>query len=121
MVYLVAMTENCDGQPATGSELADWQAELGFEGVLVTDPAREVFDAYAEANACEAGGGPGGDGCSNAITVLIDKQMRVRYFGSTYTCGTGEGNACGEDAMISSDTAACLQGTLDEMLALLEE
>lgn len=115
------MTENCDGQPATGDELADWQAELDFEAVLMTDPAREVYDGYADANNCEAGGGVGGPGCSNAVTVLIDRQMRVRYFGSTYECGAGDGSSCGETAMISPDTAECLQGSLDQMLALLDE
>lgn len=120
IVYLVAMTENCDGQPATGSELADWQAELDFEGVLTTDPARDVYNVYADANDCEPTA-PGGPGCSNSVVVLIDRDMRVRYFGSTYTCGTGEGSQCGDSAMISIETAECLGQTLDEILALLDE
>lgn len=120
IVYLVAMTENCSGQPATGRELADWQSELEFEGVLITDPARDVYNAYADANDCEPTM-PGGPGCSNAVTVLIDRDMRVRYFGSTYTCGTGEGSQCGDSAMISTETAECLGQTLEEILALLDE
>lgn len=120
IVYLVAMTENCDGQPATAAELPDWQSELNFEAVLMTDPGRDVWSAYADANGCE-NSPPGGDGCSNAVTVLIDRQMQVRYFGATYNCGTGDGSQCGETATISDETAQCLQGTLDEVLALLAE
>ncbi len=115
------MTENCSDLPATADELADWQSELDFEAITVTDPARDVWQAYADANGCEAGGGVGGPGCSNAVTVLIDRQMQIRHFGTTYSCGTGDGSSCGESAMISDETAECLQGTLDELLVLLDE
>ena len=120
IVYLIAMTENCASSPAAPSELADWQAELDFEAILMTDPAREVWDAYAEANDC----GPtpvGGPGCSNAVTVLIDKQMRIRQFGETYSCGTGDGSSCGSPANIPPDTAECLNETLVEIQNLLAE
>lgn len=115
------MTENCDKQPATASELSDWQSELQFDAVLMTDPARTVYQQYADANGCEAGGGVGGPGCSNAVSVIIDKEMRIRHFGTTYACGNGEGSSCGETPNISSDTAMCIDETLTEILELLAE
>lgn len=115
------MTENCSDQPAVAGDLANWQAELDFEAVLMTDPGRDIWTAFAEANDCELGGGVGGPGCSNAVTVLIDREMRIRHFGTTYACGAGEGSNCGESAMISSETAECLQGALDEIVALVDE
>ncbi len=120
IVYLVAMTENCASSPATAGELAPWQAELDFDAVLMTDPLRDVYNAYADANNCEPTS-PGGPGCSNAVTVLIDKEMRIRHFGATYECGTGEGSRCGEAANISEQTAQCLDEALVTMQALLAE
>lgn len=121
MAYLVGMTENCNSQPATASELPDWQSELNFEGVLMTDPARAVYNQYALANNCMMGGGVGGPGCSNAVSVLIDKQMRVRHFGTTYACGAGEGSSCGGATNISDETAMCIDETLAEILTMLDE
>ena len=121
IVYLTAMTENCGGAPASASELEPWQAELNFESVLLTDPAREIYNAYAEANDCQMGGGPGGPGCSNAVTVLIDKNMVVRYFGRTYECGTGDGSTCGGPANIPPETAQCLDAALTDIQSLLSE
>ena len=120
IAYLVAMTENCSSQSATADELPAWQSELMFDAVLMTDPVREVYQQYADANGCEDSP-PGGPGCSNAVSVLIDKQMRIRHFGTTYACGTGEGSQCGEYPMISADTAACIDETLTEIQALLAE
>ncbi|MCA9664138.1 MAG: hypothetical protein KC503_01075 [Myxococcales bacterium] len=120
IVYIVAMTENCQRQPASASELAPWASELAFDAVLVTDPVRQVYNAYASANNCQPSA-PGGPGCSNAVTVIIDKTMRVRYFGRTYLCGTGENSRCGEAPNISASTKQCLQGALGEMQKLLAE
>jgi hypothetical protein len=120
IAYLVAMTENCNSQPATADELPDWQMELDFEAVVMTDPVREVYQQYADANGCEDTP-PGGPGCSNAVSVLIDKQMRIRHFGPTYACGTGEGSQCGLYPNISDTTAMCIDETLTEIQALLAE
>jgi hypothetical protein len=120
VAYLVAMTENCSRQPASASELAPWATELKFTAVLLTDPAREVYNAYAQANNCQHSS-PGGPGCSNAVTVIIDKTMRVRYFGTTYQCGVGDGSRCGSPANIPDSTAQCLAGVLTEIKKLLAE
>ena len=120
IVYLLAMTENCKSQPARSTELAPWAAELKFTGVLMTDPVRKVYNSYANANNCTKSG-PGGPGCSNAVTVLIDKKMRVRYFGATYKCGTGDGSRCGSAANLPSSTRQCLAGALTEIKKLLAE
>lgn len=114
------MTENCSRQPAVRTELARWAQELNFTGILVTDPVRKVYNAYAQANNCQHSS-PGGPGCSNAVTVMIDKTMRVRYFGRTYLCGTGGGSRCRQAANIPSQTRQCLQGALTEMKKLLAE
>ena len=121
IAYLIGMTENCTRQPATASELPDWQSELDFEAVLMTDPARMVYGAYADANDCPDGGGVGGPGCTNAVSVIIDKQMRVREFGTTYACGSGDGSSCGGPATISESTAACIDETLVTLKELLAE
>ena len=119
IAYLIAMTENCDRQPATASELPDWQSELNFDGVLMTDPGRTVYNQYADANNCGMGGG--GMGCTNAVSVLIDKQMVVRHFGSTYECGMGDGSMCGSPATITEESAMCLDESLQLVLDLLAE
>ena len=118
--FLVAMTENCNSQPATAAELPDWQSELNFDAVLMTDPGRDVYTDYAVANNCMSGGGVGGPGCSNAVSVIIDKQMVIRHFGTTYECGRGEGS-CGSTPEIPDETAECLDQTLNLMLDLLAE
>ncbi len=113
------MNEDCDRNPPTSSDLDRWQDELGFEATLMTDPLRDVYSAYADANGCASGGGPGGDGCSNAVTIIIDKQMRIRHFGSTYACGTGMGNTCG--GVGDPGDQECLDEVLDVLLELAAE
>ena len=114
IVYLVAMNENCTRQPPAPSDLDRWQTELGFDAQMLTDPLRDVYGDYADANGC-APGSPGSDGCSNAVTVVIDKTMRIRHFGSTYLCGTGAGNSCGGSGQFGD------VGCLDETLTLLQD
>ena len=78
---------------------------LGSESSETASRIREVYDAYVEANDCPTGSGPG-SGCSNAVTVLIDRQMRIRQFGATYECGFGLGNYCGVAGMQSNPVHA---------------
>ena len=117
--YLVAMNEDCDRNPPSPSDLDRWQSELGFDATMMTDPLRDVYGDYADANGCESGMGPGGDGCSNAVTIIIDKHMRIRHFGSTYECGTGSGNMCGESGSVGD--AMCIEEVLILLQELLEE
>ena len=115
IVYLVAMNENCDAGVPTASNLDRWQDELGFDAIMLTDPLREIYDAFVKANDCQ----PGMMGCSNAVTALIDKNMRIRHFGSTYACGRGDGNSCGNEGV--ENDPECIEQELDQILALLAE
>lgn len=112
------MNENCSRNPPSASDLDRWPSELGFQAVLMADPLRTVYSDYATANGC-ANSPPGGPGCSNAVTVIIDKHMRIRYFGRTYICGTGSGNQCGSPGVINDPT--CQRAALDVMLQALSE
>ncbi len=109
------MNENCDAQVPTPANLDRWQEELGFTGTLLTDPAREVYSAYADANSC----GSGPTGCSNAVSVLIDRTMTIRHFGSTYACGRGDGNMCGMGGV--QNDPDCVAGMLEQIEDLLAE
>lgn len=108
------MNENCTKNPPTANDLNKWQSELGFQGIMLTDPLRSVYTDYANANGC-APSSPGGPGCSNAVTVVIDKKMKIRHFGRTYLCGKGDGNTCGKPGQIND--ASCQ----DEVLTLINQ
>ncbi len=114
VTYLIAMNENCAKNPPTNGDLDKWKSELGFEGIQLTDPLRSVYTDYAQANGC-AHSAPGGPGCSNAVTVVIDKKMKIRHFGATYKCGAGNGNSCGKPGKINN--ASCQ----DEVLTLINQ
>jgi hypothetical protein len=77
IAYLVAMNEDVDGDEPDGDDLSRWRQHHGFEAdALLLDPDWLVMDSYAEANA--------GQTYTQAITVIIDKQMRIRHVGGTY-------------------------------------
>jgi hypothetical protein len=77
LAVLVAMHENKDKQPPVPANLDRWQAELDFSAdAMLLDYGRVVIDAYMDANP--------GPRYTQAITVFIDKHMRIRYVGGTY-------------------------------------
>jgi len=81
IVYLIAMqnggaTIGSDAPP-TVAALEQWVQELDFTAThLLLDPDWSVLNRYWDAN-------PGGT-YSQAVTVIIDKKMKIRRVGDTY-------------------------------------
>lgn len=77
IVYLVAMHANTQKQTPTSTDLAIWQMELDFFGdEMLLDYDRVVMDSYMDANP--------GPKYTQAVTVIIDRDLRIRYVGGTY-------------------------------------
>ena len=73
----MAMHADQDKGPPTALALDRWQEELDFYGTaMMLDFDREVLDDYIDANP--------GPKYTQAITLIIDKHMRIRRVGSTY-------------------------------------
>ena len=77
IAYVVSMHENLERQDPVPENLDRWKSEIGFNAhAAVLDYGRAVIDAYIEANP--------GPRYTEAVTVIIDKNMRIRRVGGTY-------------------------------------
>lgn len=77
IAYVVAMHADTDNGPADPEDLELWQTYHGFEAdALLMDNGRNVIDGYIDANP--------GPTYTEAVTVIIDKEMRIRHVGGTY-------------------------------------
>jgi len=77
IVYVISMHENAERQVPTPANLERWQDELNFAGdIMLLDYEREVIDGYIDANP--------GPRYTQAVTVFIDRHMRIRKVGATY-------------------------------------
>lgn len=71
------MYEDRDFNPADAGDLARWRAQLAFEAdAMLIDPGRALMDRYVAANP--------GPLYTQAITVLLDRALRIRFVGGTY-------------------------------------
>jgi len=77
IAYAIAAHADVDGNSVEPEEMLAWALEHGFSADhLLIDENREVMDAYFEANP--------GPKYTQAVTVIIDKNMVIRKVGSTY-------------------------------------
>ena len=75
--YIIASHADIDGQSVEPNELLAWQGEHGFEADhLLIDQNRSLMDTYMQANP--------GPNYTQAVTVIIDKNMQIRKVGGTY-------------------------------------
>ena len=71
------MHANMQKQTPTATDLGTWQTELDFYGdEMLLDYGRVVMDSYMDANP--------GPKYTQAVTVIIDRDLRIRYVGGTY-------------------------------------
>ena len=77
LAYVIVMHANLESQPPTPSNLDRWQSELNFTAdAMLLDPGRSVIDEYINANP--------GPLYTQAVTVILDRDMVIRKVGSTY-------------------------------------
>ena len=77
MAYIVAAHADVDGGTVEADEIEKWPLQHGFDyDALLIDNGRTVMDRYVEANP--------GQTYSQVVTVIIDKNMRIRRVGGTY-------------------------------------
>ena len=77
IVYLVAMHANSQKETPSSTDLLHWQDELDFYGdEMLLDYNRVVMDTYMDANP--------GPKYTQAVTVIIARDMTIRYVGGTY-------------------------------------
>jgi hypothetical protein len=77
IVYIVASHADVNGDSVEPSEMAAWETELGFTAdELVIDDNRDLMDTYMDANP--------GPQYTQAVTVIVDKNMEIQKVGGTY-------------------------------------
>ena len=77
IAYVVAMHEDYNGGPPDKADFEAWVNEHGFRAdALLIDADRAVIDAFMLANP--------GPKYTEAVTVVLDQQMRIRRVGGTY-------------------------------------
>ena len=75
IAYVVAAHADQDGDEADGDDLLRWKEGHGFSAdALLIDDGRHVIDAYINDNPDHSN--------NESITVIIDKQMRIRRVGN---------------------------------------
>ena len=75
--YLIASHADVNRDTVEGSEIEAWPVQHGFSyDALLLDNGRNIIDRYVDANP--------GPNYTEAVTVIIDKQMRIRHVGGTY-------------------------------------
>ena len=77
IAYVVAAHADFDKGTVEPEDIELWPLQHGFSyDHLLIDEGREVMDAYFDANP--------GPKYTQAVTVIIDKNMVIRKVGSTY-------------------------------------
>jgi hypothetical protein len=94
IAYVVAMTEDGNKKYPEPNDAIAWKNELGFASdALLLDPdvtpegmkiPAAVMSQYVAANP--------GPKYTEAITVILDKEMRIRKVGGTYEDTTNDSN-----------------------------
>ena len=77
IAYIVGSHADVNRGSVEGNEILQWPEQHGFYAdALVLDNGRNIIDMYIDANP--------GPTYTEAVTVVIDKQMRIRKVGGTY-------------------------------------
>ena len=76
-MYIVGSHADVNRNSVEGSEILMWPEQHGFYAdALVLDNGRNIIDMYIDANP--------GPTYTEAVTVVFDKEMRIRKVGGTY-------------------------------------
>jgi len=77
IAYLIGSHADVNRQTVEANEIEMWPVQHGFSyDALLLDNGRNIIDRYVAANP--------GQTYTEAVTVIIDKQMRIRHVGGTY-------------------------------------
>ncbi len=80
IAYLISMHENKWFDTPRPRDMAEWADALSFEAdAFLLDPGRDIIDAYVGANPDRR--------FTEAVTVVIDRNLRIRFVGGTYDTG----------------------------------
>jgi hypothetical protein len=77
IAYLIASHADIDGNSVEPAEIEAWQLEHGFEAdALLIDQGQALMNTYTAANP--------GPNYTQAVTVIIDRDMVIHKVGGTY-------------------------------------
>lgn len=77
VAYLIASHADVNRDTVEANEIELWPQQHGFSyDALLLDNGRNIIDRYVDANP--------GQTYTEAVTVIIDKEMRIRHVGGTY-------------------------------------
>ena len=77
VAFLIAAHADVNRDSVEAEEIEAWPVQHGFDyDALLLDNGRIIMDRYIDANP--------GQTYTQAVTVIIDKNMRIRHVGGTY-------------------------------------